>query len=323
MSTIEANQPVVIPTVSLRDAPDAVAALRDACINVGFFYLEGHDLVPDDLALVFQESKQIFDLPLKDKEALSDKEMSRGYTAMQEETLDPSVQNEGDTKEGYYIGRDIPKTDPRYDPAKLRGLNQWPSKELLPHFQSTMERYHEAVSSIGFRVVQLIALALGLEKTHFDEHFQGPIATLRLLHYAKRKSQPEIGIYACGAHSDYGIVTLLLTDENPGLQILYRDEWINVPPKPNAFVVNLGDMLERWTNGLMKSTKHRVLTSGDAERYSIPFFYDPTFETVVECLEGCTNENNPPRYPPTTAGEHLVNKYHETHADFSPVSTTK
>jgi isopenicillin N synthase-like dioxygenase len=320
-STFEKAKPTIpfsIPTIRLDD-PNAVSALKAACVDVGFFYLEGHGIDPTDLERVFDESRKLFDLPLNEKEALSDQVMSRGYTAMQEETLDPLVQTEGDTKEGYYIGRDIPTTDPRYDPVKLRGPNQWPNKDVLPHFQSTMEHYHKTMSSIGFQVVQLLAIALGLEKTYFDDCFlQEPIETLRLLHYAKRESKPEEGIFACGAHSDYGMLTLLSTDEHSGLQILYRGKWMDVPPKPHAFVVNLGDMLERWTNGLMKSTQHRVLTSGEYERYSIPFFYDPSFETVVECLDVCTDENNPPRYPPTTAGEHLVSKYHETHADFAP-----
>ena len=311
------SESVSIPVIRLDD-PNSVQALKDACVNVGFFYLEGHGIGEETLDKIFVETKRLFKLPVEKKVQLSDTVMSRGYTAMQEEKLDPSVQTEGDTKEGYYIGREIPTDDPRYDPAKLRGPNQWPSTELLPNFRSTMEEYHQAISQIAFQVVQLLALALGLEKNYFDEKFDEPVATLRLLHYAQRLSDPEKGIFGCGAHSDYGVITLLLTDEHSGLQIFHEGQWIDVPPRPDAFVVNLGDMLERWTNGLMKSTKHRVLTDGTSERYSIPFFYDPAFETVVECLDVCTDENNPPKYPPTTAGEHLVGKYQETHADFSP-----
>lgn len=103
-----------------------------------------------------------------------------------------------------------------------------------------MEDYHTKITNIALRVVKLIALALGLEESHFDDDFKEPMATLRLLHYAKRKSNPEEGIYACGAHSDYGIATLLLTDEHPGLQIYHREEWIDVPPRPYSFVVNIG-----------------------------------------------------------------------------------
>lgn len=314
-----------IPTLDLQD-PDAAQKLAVICQNVGFFYLDGHGLSPGYIDSIFAASKALFDLPLEEKTKLSDKVMSRGYTAMQEETLDPSVQREGDTKEGYYIGREIPVEDPRYDPAKLRGPNQWPVPAILPDFRPIMEDYHSTITDVAMRVVRLIAVGLGLEESHFDSDFTESIATLRLLHYSRRPSNPEAGIYGCGAHSDYGIATLLLTDKHPGLQIYHNEEWVDVPPRPYSFVVNIGDMLEIWTNGKYKSTLHRVLTpavdnddnecSGD--RYSIPFFFDPMFETVVECLDTCTDESNPPKYPPTTAGEHLVSKYEGTHADFEP-----
>jgi isopenicillin N synthase-like dioxygenase len=310
-----------IPTIRLDDTNQdkIVASMRSACCDVGFFYLQGHGIDTAFLQKVMKESQGLFELPLVDKEALADKAMSRGYTAMQEEKLDPAVQTMGDTKEGFYIGTDISKEDPRYNPAKLVGPNQWPDSNALLEFQSTMEAYFDQASAVAFRVVRLIALALKLPETYFDQYFQEPMAALRLLHYAKEESRPEKGIFACGAHSDYGMVTLLLTDENHGLQILTSEgKWMDVPPQPTQFVVNLGDMLERWTNGLVKSTKHRVLTCGDSERYSIPFFYEPAFDTVVQCLDVCCSETNPPKYPPTTAGEHLLNKYHETHADFSP-----
>jgi isopenicillin N synthase-like dioxygenase len=311
-----------VPTIRLDESnrEELITSVRSACKDVGFFYLEGHGLEAYYLKQVFKQSKGLFDCPLAQKQALADKVMSRGYTAMEEETLDPSVQRKGDTKEGYYIGPEISKEDPRYDPSKLRGPNQWPVKSLLPQFQPVMEDYFQKVSAIGFRVVQLLALSLGLDEHHFDPHFTEPMAALRLLHYAKEESKPEEGIFACGAHSDYGMITLLLTDENAGLQILHENQWIDVPPKPHAFVVNLGDMLERWTNGLYKSTKHRVLTNGDAERYSIPFFYEPSFDTVVECLEVCCAKTNPPKFPPTTSGQHLLNMYSQTHADFMPDS---
>ena len=100
------------------------------------------------------------------------------------------------------------------------------------------------------------------------------------------------------------MITLLATDDTPGLQILTKDgTWMDVPPKENAFIVNIGDMLERWSNGLYKSTVHRVLTSGEKERYSMPFFFEPSFDTVVECLPVCCSKDNPPKFPPTTSGK--------------------
>lgn len=228
-----------IPTIDMGD-PDAAEKLSVACKDFGFFFLEGHGLAPEEIDEVFRESKALFALPMEEKVKLSDKEMSRGYTAMQEETLDPAHQTEGDTKEGYYIGREIPPDDPRYDPVKLRGPNQWPEKSALPKFQPTMERYRDKLIDLSMDVVRLIAKGLGLDESHFDDDFQDSIATLRLLHYAQRESFPEQGIYACGAHCDYGIVTLLLTDEHPGLQIHHKGEWIDVPPRPRSFVVNIG-----------------------------------------------------------------------------------
>ena len=126
------------------------------------------------------------------------------------------------------------------------------------------------------------------------------------------------------------MLILLCTDDQPGLQILIdRDgnsngcdggdgkQWIDVTPPPlGTFVVNLGDMLERWTNGRFKSTVHRVVSKGDTERYSIPFFHEPNFDTIVDCLDVCVGEGETKKYPTTTAGGHLLEKYNQTHSDF-------
>lgn len=323
--------PTALPVIDLSssDTPATVATLRSACEDVGFFYIENHGIPKNLLDSVLEQSRRLFALPTDEKIRLSDPKMSRGYTAMEEETLDPANQpNRGDTKEGYYIGRDVPESHKDYNPAKLKGPNVWPVPEKCSlseagcdEFKRIMEAYFARASDVSFRLVQLIAQAIGLDRHHFDDNFTENFATIRLLHYAAEKSRPQEGVYACGAHSDYGMVTLLLTDDNPGLQILTLDNrWIDVPPRPGAFIVNLGDMLERWTNGMFRSTVHRVLTSGDRERYSIPFFYEPDFDTRVACLDVCESEDRPPRYKPTTAGQHLLDKYLQTHADFKPDS---
>ncbi|KAL7578255.1 hypothetical protein ACA910_012674 [Epithemia clementina (nom. ined.)] len=327
----------IIPIISLtqqhHDDEQLVAEqLRHACIEHGFFYIKDHGISSTIQAAALEQTKALFALPLNEKESLSDSEMSRGYTAMQEETLDLANQSQGDTKEGFYIGREIPKDHALYNPAKLRGPNQWPNPEILPRFRPVMDEYYKELCNLGFRMVQLLALSLHLPSKHFfDDAFRDdPVATLRLLHYdGSIPSDPDGGIFGCGAHSDYGMITILLTDDKPGLQILSKtQQWIDVPPVPDCFVVNLGDMLERWTNGLYQSTVHRVLTlpvAADADdeavgdRYSIPFFYDPTFDTLVECLSTCCDENaNPPKYKPITSGQHLIDKYRTTHADFVP-----
>lgn len=255
--------------------------------------------------------------------------MSRGYTAFEEEVLDPSVQTKrGDTKEGYYISSHVPKGSPDFNPGKFRGPNIYPSMATSladpESFRQTMDSYFNLASQIGLKVTRLLALALNLHEDHFDEAFENnPVALLRLLHYTKEKSNPDAGVFGAGAHSDYGMITLLLTDSNPGLEILSNGkEWIPVPPREGVFIVNLGDLLEVWTNGLFKSTVHRVISSSSNDRYSIPFFYEPNFDTTVECLDSCWDEDeNPKKYQPITSGEFLIGKYTETHQNFEPASS--
>lgn len=345
---------VTIPTITLDQSAtwEQSKLVRKACESIGFFYLKvlptstsvehEHEDLLRLLPRVFQQSQAFFDLPLDVKKQISDPVMNRGYTGMEEETLDPARQNKGrgDTKEGYYIGDDVDVSDSRYSPAKLSGPNMWPpssiEKEIevgggktdlkrssssssfnSKEWRSCMMAYHKEMKRISFQLVQLIAMALDLPQNYFDQHFQEPMALLRLLHYSHEKSDTKEGVYACGAHTDYGMVTLLATDDTPGLQIYYNEHWVNVPPPPlGTFVVNLGDMLERWTNGKFKSTLHRVISNGNKERYSIPFFYDPSFDTLVVPLDNCIEEDGVAIFRPTTSGQHLLDKYKETHADF-------
>jgi len=319
-----------IPTIYLNDPSrkETAAKLRKACIETGFFYLDGHSIPLHFLDKVFEQSKTFFNLPSHEKKKLTDKSTNRGYTAFEEQALDTSLQTDrGDTKEGFYIAKHIPKEDPAYNPTKFRGPNVYPDGanstiENPTEFRDVVDSYQKQMANTAFEVVQLLALALHLPEHYFDEYFKDPVAKIRLLHYSQEKSDPSNGIFACGAHSDWGMLTLLLTDSSPGLQILYNNEWFLVPPKRGVFIVNLGDMLERWTNGLFRSTIHRVISCGEKERYSIPFFYEPNFDTLVECLDGCWGEGNPKRYKSVTMGEFITAKYLATHKEYGPSETS-
>ena len=322
-----------IPTITLNGASEEEIAsnLRDASIDVGFFYLENHSIPQTLIDDVFTLSKSLFSLPMEEKIELSDTELTRGYTRFGEETLDPSNQVKGDTKEGYYIGDESQVVDA----AKSKGPNVWPtssecnmSDEECKSFRTTMENYRREATRVSMELVKLFAIALtqttdGSNPHLFDEYFTDPSTFIRLLRYSTEESCPSEGVYACGKHTDYGMLILLLTDDNPGLQIQTKTgEWVDVPPKKGAFVVNIGDMFERWTNGKFKSTIHRVITpKGAKERYSVPFFFEPNFDALVECLESCCDDDNPAKYPPITAGQHLLNMYASTHADFTSTSS--
>lgn len=305
---------IPIVDISLADSI-AASAIREACRVHGFFMITGHGLDEHYMENVFEETRKLFSLPLHDKESIKADKNNRGWTPWQEETLDPANQREGDTKEGFYFGREV-SLDSDEASKPLHGPNVWPSPQSLPSLRTTYEDYISRVTALGFKLLQLLAISLDLPPDFFKPHFERPMLMLRPLHYQGRVSQPTNGIFGAGAHTDYGMLTILATDGTPGLQIYQGGEWMDVIPITGTFIVNLGDMLERWTNKIYKSTLHRVITKTEKERYSIAFFFEPSFDTVVQCLPQCLGPGEKPHYPSTTAGQHLLDKYAQTHSGY-------
>ncbi|PNW78167.1 hypothetical protein CHLRE_10g466700v5 [Chlamydomonas reinhardtii] len=319
-----------VPIIDM-SAPEAAAAaaVRAAAAGSGFFYVTQHGVSDQLVAEAFAQQRALFALPQETKMALLQDANNRGYTPFREETLDPANQKHGDTKEGFYFGREVAPDSPEAS-KPLHGPNQWPDPALLPDYRRVTWQYYEALNALGMRLLRLLALSLDLPAEHFTPMFTAPLVTLRPLHYAAEVSDPGAGVFGAGAHTDYGMLTILATDDVPGLQIWLPDRsvdegegqggrgsWHDVAPVPGSFIINLGDMLERWTNGLYRSTLHRVINTTGRERYSIAFFFEPNFDTRVEVLPVCTGPGNPPRYPPTTSGEHLLAKYAQTHAGYN------
>ncbi|KAL8503237.1 hypothetical protein ACS0TY_022109 [Phlomoides rotata] len=308
--------------LSSRDVQSSVSLLKQACLDSGFFYVINHGIDEEFMDDVFSQSKKFFSLPLEEKMKLLRNEKTRGYTPLFDEISDPDNQKIGDYKEGYYIGIEVPEDHP--DAHKpFYGPNMWPSADILPGWKETMAKYHEKALEVGKKVSQLIALALGLDFNFFDQPgmLGEPIAILRLLHYEGLASEPAKGIIGAGAHSDYGFITLLVTDNKYGLQICKDKDakpqiWEYIPPLKGAFIVNLGDMLERLGNCYFRSTLHRVLGNGQ-ERYSIAYFVEPNHDYIVECLPAYQSEKNPPKFPPIKYQDYLLQRYKDTQADLN------
>lgn len=188
----------------------------------------------------------------------------------------------------------------------MQGPNQWP--DWLPGFKPAMLAYVREVDALGRHIVRLIALALGLPATALDHHFDHPTTFLRALHYPP---QPPAEDEQMGSapHTDYGIITLLAQDDSGGLQVRPRGgDWIEAPPIPDTYVLNVGDMLARWTNGRLVSTPHRVINRSGGDRYSLPYFLDPSMDTRIECLPTCTDADHPPQHPPVRYGDYLLER---------------
>ncbi|KAF6146149.1 hypothetical protein GIB67_015587 [Kingdonia uniflora] len=308
-----AKSPNFLPIIDLSstDRVSTANSIRQACIDYGFFYLINHGMEEEFLERVFEESKKFFALPVEEKMKVARKE-HRGYTPLYDEKLDSLGRSRGDFKEGFYIGP--------MQGLSQSSLNQWPSEgnSCMPSWKTTMESYYEKVLYVGRRLASLIALALNLEERFFDKvgALHAPMAFLRLLHYPGELSALEEEVYGASAHSDYGMITLLATDGVRGLQACFaasticreKDKrphiWEDVYHINGALIVNIGDMMERWTNCLFRSTLHRVMPTGQ-ERYSLAFFMDPNHDCVVQCLESCCSEASPPKFPPVRSGDYL------------------
>ncbi|XP_022158466.1 2-oxoglutarate-Fe(II) type oxidoreductase-like [Momordica charantia] len=304
-----------LPIIDLSsgDRISMATSIREACLDHGFFYLVNHGVEDELLQRVFDESRKFFSLPVAEKMKLSWKE-HRGYTPLYAEKLDPTASSStGDAKESYYIG-------PLAGNATETDLNRWPSRELLPSWRATMESFHNQALLVGRQIISLIAMALNLDETFFEKigALNNPSAYLRLLHYPGDLRSLDEELLGASAHSDYGMITLLVTNGVPGLQICKKkyDQprvWEDVCHIDKAFIVNVGDMMERWTNCLFRSTLHRVIPVGE-ERYSMAFFLDPDEDCVVECLQSCCSESSPSRYPPIRSGDYLKERLRLTYA---------
>ncbi|GMH36872.1 hypothetical protein BSKO_04745 [Bryopsis sp. KO-2023] len=302
---VEGLQKVPVIDLSLDD--ETVGKLfYDACSTTGAFYITNHGLSESFVDGYLSMVKKMYDLPLKEKMKLHSNEKNRGYVPMGKEILSKDQHAKADTKEGFLLTREIPASS---DEAKLplHGQNQWFDEAILPGFRKATENFQAAMTALATRLLGYLEISLGLPKDFFVKFFDRPMDFLKLLKYHPVVSDPKNGIFAAGPHRDYGVATIIATDEVPGLQVEIEGVWNDVPPISGAFMIVTGDLLERWTNGKFKSVLHRVINTEGKERYSVGFFYEPTFDTLVEVIPSCCN-GQPPKHPPITSGQHTLQK---------------
>lgn len=273
-----------------------------AAREVGFFYVANHGVSQTMIENAYGAAEAFFAQPddVKRKYYIGDSLNHRGYVPFTEKGDYADEVNRN--YEAFDLALDLPHDDPDYLAGNLLlGPNVWPD---LENFRERIGAYYAAISSVGLSICAALELHLELPAGDLTRQMTKPISQLRLLHYVRARTTTQTKSVNMGAHTDYECLTLL-HQRQKGLQVMTReDEWIDVPVKPEAFIINIGDMLEAWTNGAFRSTPHRVLNLSP-ERFSMPYFVAANYDTVIKPFPSLISSNNPPKYEGFKAGLHL------------------
>ncbi|HEV8309215.1 MAG TPA: 2-oxoglutarate and iron-dependent oxygenase domain-containing protein [Methylomirabilota bacterium] len=308
--------PVIDFGPALRGQPgglDAVAGeVRRACEQVGFFYLAGHGVPPAVVDAAFRAAREFHGMPLEEKLALRINENNIGYLAVNQSIQGASTVHKAtrpNYNESFFISHDRDASHPDVlAGTPLRGRNQWP--EGREGMRSAMVRYFETLEGLGEGMLPVLARALDMPPGHFSPFFRNEAhINLRFLHYPPQDTEDDEQ-FGQGPHTDNSFVTMLAREDVPGLAVrLPGGEWLAPPVIPGTFLVNLGNIMKRWSNDRFLSTPHGVLNDSGTDRYSIAFFYSPNVETVIECLPTCVGPGDPARYPPAVYRDLVLEFY--------------
>ena len=303
-----------IASVSLNDAardPEAFAdKLGRSFQEYGFAVIADHGIPDDLIARAEEKSRAFFALPedVKRKYHIAGGGGARGYTPFGIETAKGHKAH--DLKEFYHVGRDLSEGHPFGDHMPP---NIWP--EEVASFRDTFTELYATFDRTGLRILKAIARYLGVDETYFEDAVRDGNSVLRMLHYPPQ-AEPTGEHIRAGAHEDINAITLLLGAEEAGLELLTRDgRWIPVSPKPGEMVINIGDMLQRLTNGVLRSTSHRVVNPApdraSKARYSMPFFLHFRSDFMIDALPETVPAGEQPKWAPITANDYLQERLRE------------
>ena len=300
-----------VPVIDL-SAGDAPAAVDDALRRIGFMVVTGHGIPDDVVGAGWEAAVGFFRLPADAKAALVDPDGPYGYSPFRAEALARSRggQTPADLKESFNLG----PFDRTPEDLALLGLGSasivWP--DAPRGFEEAWTAYYRAMEGLGDRLLAVMGAALGLPEDHFAPSFEKHTSALRALHYPPLDSPPEPGQLRAGVHSDYGSLTILKPGAGEGgLEVRTRaGEWLAVPLIDGAFVVNIGDVMERWTNDRWVSTLHRVVVPPDEvaateERHSMAFFQNPSAAALIEVVPTTVPDGDEPKCQPVRFGDWL------------------
>lgn len=286
----------------------AARELRAALTEVGFYFIVNHGVAPDLIRNTFHQAARFHALPPDRKMEVRIDKHNVGYLPMRGDTLRTSTVQavtKPNLNEAFFVARDLPADHPDVvADRRFRSANRWPSD--LPGFREAVVAYCDTMERLVRRLVPLYASALGLPPTYFDAPFAEPQYKLRMTHYPNQPAlaDDEFGI---APHTDTSFLTLLAPNEVSGLSIRSRDgHWIEAPVLPDAYLVNGGQMLQRWTNDVCLATPHRAVNRSGGERYALAFFCDNTIDWPIAAVPTTVGPDRPPKYPTTSYTDYMV-----------------
>ena len=306
--------PLFMSNDNSKSLQKTVNEIRDACKNVGFFYIKNHQIPKDHLNALIPSVQEFFNLPLEEKMKIhiSKSDIFRGYTPLGKELTDEKY----DWHECVDFGLDLEPSHPEVIEGKqLVGPNQWPENQH--NFRKVLEKHWDLMIILGRIITEGLAISLGLSKKYFAPFMSKSHSYMRISNYPpyEKKQEENIGD-GIGSHIDYGFLTILLQNNIGGLEIKnFNNEWIKAPIIPGTFLINIGHMIQRWTNDYYKATIHRVIPPKNKTRCSLPFFFEPNFDAIVVPLDTFCSKNNPPRYKPFHFGNYLESKFTTSYSD--------
>jgi isopenicillin N synthase-like dioxygenase len=292
--------------LSSADAPDAI---REACTGVGFFYITGHGVPQPVIDDAVATMRRFFDLPVERKREVKVNQRHRGWHEIGGALMYGA--RKPDFKEFFSTGLELPEDDPDVLRGQaLRGPNNWPA--FMPEVQRDFYRYYEAIGACGAVLLSAVARSLGLAPDFFAGRYLKRMQRTQAVFYPPQPASLGDDQFGVAPHTDYGCITLLWQDDTGGLEVRTRaGDWIDAVPVPGTFVVNVGDLLARWSNDRFTSTPHRVVNRSGRTRMSIATFYDPTYDAVVDPRDlGLAGEEA--KYPPVAAGDYILGRINDS-----------
>ena len=282
------------------------AALRQAFTTSGFCYIENHGVPEAVIGEAARAALGFFHLPIEEKLRAAPRELVRGFNAIGRTKMQGA--KNPDYKEYFQIGLELPRDDPSVLAGQpLRGPNQWPGG--MPQFERAFTRYFEEIGACGQRFLQAVALSLGVEELFFVGKYDKPLQRTQAVYYPPHPTDRTDELFGVAPHTDYGCVTLLWQDDVGGLEVQDASgRWIPAPPIPGALVVNIGDLLARWSNDRYRSTFHRVTNRSGRERLSIATFYDPDFTAPVDPSDLNLAGGDAPKHARVSAGDYIMGR---------------